>query len=368
MNKLTALINEVEQTCGHDCHSSASKIHGIEHSRNVAYLAGRLAKLENVCVRTAVIGGFLHDCARKDNRAGNVHAHESADLARSIILRYWPDVDTDKVCYAIYCHADGLTTNDRLSGCIWDADRITLTRLGIIPDTELLSTDVARRFCNLYVKNNPLLLEIKKTASLIIDQINRCGEFFIGIWWGDASKWFLERILILIEKPLGSNLLKLKIVSLYDYYGLPQTHDQSTCYKLYKVLRQFASFSPDQIICPLHNRINAAIFERITYCVFSLEPPISPCLEKNKKSSLDDFGIFEIDPVTRDVHSRFFERYSKTPRFIEAVSLGMLNKCSRKNILFNNRSRRQFRDIFDYKNKLQVLREELLGDVALFYV
>ena len=363
MDKLTALINDVEQACGLNCCLSKGRIHGVGHLRRVAYLAGRFAKVEDVCVKEAVIGGFLHDCARKDDRGGRTHAHESGDLALDIMLEHWPDVDLDKIYSAIYNHADGLTTDDHLTGCIWDADRIALTRLGITPDPKLLSTNVAKRFFTLCVKNNPLLLEIKKTESLIVDKINLYGEFFLGVWWGDAGGWFLEHLLILLEKSLGPSLSKLKIVSLYDYCGLPQMHDQSTCYQLYGVLSRYAHISPEQILCPLHSSATDSVFEKIGYCVFSVEPSF---LSDPKNSSLNSSEIFKIDPLSRDIHSRFFERYDNTPRCLKVGPLGRLNKYAQKSILFDNSFRGRFRGAFDYKKRFQMLSGLFSGDATWF--
>lgn len=148
------LINKINHTCEGLCVSSSTNIHGLHHLCRVAYLAGRFAASMHTCVESAVVGGYLHDCARQDDGDGNAHAHDSANLACQIMKSYYFHLDIERICSGIYCHADGTTTADPLIGCIWDADRIDLTRLGIEVNEEFLSTDIGKRFCRTYrIKN-----------------------------------------------------------------------------------------------------------------------------------------------------------------------------------------------------------------------
>ncbi len=357
------LIHEIEIIVSSECPIPTNKIHGIKHLRRVAYWAGRFAKLEDVCIKAAIIGGFLHDCARENDFDGNSHAHKSADLARRIITKYWTDVDVDKIYSAIYHHADGFTTSDPLIGCIWDADRITLTRLGITPNPELLSTNGARRFFHLFIKNNLLLLEIKKMESLIVDEIARKGEFFLGIWWGNGSECFLEHLLTLLEKSLCSNLSKLKIVLLYEYYNLSPMHDQSVCFQVHKVTSRFSHMSFDQVFCPLHNKVDVTVFEKIRYSLFFQ----GTFFQFNSKDCLEDSQIFSINPISRDMHSRFFERYRNTPKFLKVGPLGKLHHCIRKIILSDFYFQKCFGVSASNKNELQILEKFTSSTGILFY-
>lgn len=127
--------------------NTACSLHGNDHLCHVAWLAGRLAKALDECIESAVVGGYLHDCGRVDDSCGNFHAHESAELARQILARFYTHLDIERIVDGIYNHADGLVTNDPLIACIWDADRISLTRLEVVVDLRLLSTKLARRLC-----------------------------------------------------------------------------------------------------------------------------------------------------------------------------------------------------------------------------
>jgi len=124
-------------------------IHGFPHLERVAILSGRLADALGEDVESAVVMGFLHDSARRDDRGGPGHAHDSAVLARRLLGRFYPDMDADRICDAIERHADGETTADPLTACLWDADRLELKRLGRTIDTDLLSTEAAKRLARI---------------------------------------------------------------------------------------------------------------------------------------------------------------------------------------------------------------------------
>ena len=122
-----------------------SELHGLSHLREVALWAGRIAVESGVDVESAMVAGLLHDCGRMNDDGGNMHAIDSAELARPLIKQIYPHLDADRICQAIVAHADGTTTTDPLAGALWDADRLTLERLGETVREDLLSTPVAKR-------------------------------------------------------------------------------------------------------------------------------------------------------------------------------------------------------------------------------
>lgn len=138
------MLDEIEAKLQGHVHYYNSTIHGISHLREVSLLAGELAPPE--FKKAAMIAGFLHDIGRKNDFGGRQHAIDSAIIARPLIANIWPQCDIEKICYAIEHHADGLTTCDPLIGSIWDADRLTLSRLGCKINTKLLSTPAAKNY------------------------------------------------------------------------------------------------------------------------------------------------------------------------------------------------------------------------------
>jgi uncharacterized protein len=148
-NAIVAALSEVERTCRPYCASHGTFIHGLPHLRQVAYVAARLAACEGADWMQAMVGGFLHDCARKDDGGGQEHAFESARVAKVVLGRHYSNMDVQRLLYAISHHAGGSTTQDPLIGSIWDADRLDLVRLGAEIDQGLLSTVHARRLVRL---------------------------------------------------------------------------------------------------------------------------------------------------------------------------------------------------------------------------
>ena len=132
-------LQAIEATCGRDLTYYDSWLHGIEHLREVALLAGWIAAEMGEDVEAAMVAGFLHDCGRQDDGGGNRHAHDSERLARPILQQHFPHLDAEHVCRAIRLHADGRTSEDPLIGALWDADRLTLYRLGYPVREDLLS-------------------------------------------------------------------------------------------------------------------------------------------------------------------------------------------------------------------------------------
>lgn len=143
--EINKMVQQVEDRCGPFCTCGGLRIHGMSHLRRVAILSGRLAVAVGEDVESAVVMGFLHDSARKNDGNDIEHAHDSAILARELLERFYPSLDADRICEAIAGHADGKVTSDPLTACLWDADRLELKRIGRTIDLGLLSTETARR-------------------------------------------------------------------------------------------------------------------------------------------------------------------------------------------------------------------------------
>jgi HD superfamily phosphohydrolase YqeK len=359
-------IKEIETKCKEECDFSMGKIHGLNHFRQVAYIAGRIALTNMAPLEDSIIGGFLHDCAREDNHGGNEHAQESAKLARDIIINHWPDVDVERICDAIYYHADGLVTKDPIGGCIWDADRISLARLGISPKNELLSTPIAKRFNKMVLKQNKILNELKRHSSLIINNISENGEAYLGIWCGELSMFYLTHIMILIEKVLREDLSKLKIVSLYDYVGLPNTHDQSTCYQIYKECYHFGAFSHAQILCPLHDSFTSSLLEKSLCCIIPFEAPLSPSLASQNIIDENTFHTIKMDSMVQNYRSRFFERFNKTPTYIYSVPFEKIKNMRNKTVLIDSQIKHYYRHILKEHVELDKLTIDLFKNSNIF--
>jgi uncharacterized protein len=142
---LQGILSRIEARLGGKLRYYHSELHGLSHLREVAMLAGKIAAESGVDVEAAMVAGFLHDCGRVDDGGGNQHALDSAALAGPVLRELFPHLDARRICQAIAAHADGTTTDDLLAGALWDADRLTLERLGRTVREGLLSTPAARQ-------------------------------------------------------------------------------------------------------------------------------------------------------------------------------------------------------------------------------
>ena len=144
-SELRGQLDSIEAVCGGGVVYHDSWLHGMAHLREVALLAGWIAREMGEDVESAMVAGFLHDCGRMDDGGGNRHAHDSERLARPILKKHFPHLDADRICDAIRRHADGEVTDDPIAGALWDADRLTLERLGYRVEEDLLSTPAGKR-------------------------------------------------------------------------------------------------------------------------------------------------------------------------------------------------------------------------------
>lgn len=82
---------------------------------------------------------MLHDCCRIYDTTDPGHGARAAKLI--------PDDDSDfnrVLRHAILGHTNGkISTNEGVAVC-WDADRLDLPRVGIVPDHKLMSTEAGR--------------------------------------------------------------------------------------------------------------------------------------------------------------------------------------------------------------------------------
>lgn len=123
-----------------------STIHGEAHWRTVAAVARSLLEVEPLADPAVVFAfALLHDAMRKDDGRDPFHGARAAglarDLARDGLLRL-REHQLVVLCAALTEHAGGTTTTDPTTAACWDADRLTLGRVGIRPNPGLLSSAV----------------------------------------------------------------------------------------------------------------------------------------------------------------------------------------------------------------------------------
>lgn len=122
-------------------------IHGERHWRRVLK-NGLVIASDTPGVNAEVVKLFsaIHDSQRTSDWEDHNHGELAAQYATSLRGRlvhlddYWFSV----LHFALRFHAKGFNHADPTIGACWDADRLDLTRIGIDPDPDLLSTEAAR--------------------------------------------------------------------------------------------------------------------------------------------------------------------------------------------------------------------------------
>ena len=125
-----------------------STLHGDEHWRCVAATGLALAPLVANADRTVVFCfGLLHDIRRLTDGADPEHGARAAVFAEELHREGLLTLDDGRFpvfADALVHHSGGLVSDDPTTGVCWDADRLHLPRVSIVPRPDLLSTRAAR--------------------------------------------------------------------------------------------------------------------------------------------------------------------------------------------------------------------------------
>lgn len=84
-----------------------------------------------------------HDSQRRDDSDEMTHGELAAEYVASLYGRLFDldDVNFQQLQYACRWHTQGGISSDPTIGACWDADRLDLTRVGIVPNPDLMSTE-----------------------------------------------------------------------------------------------------------------------------------------------------------------------------------------------------------------------------------
>ena len=127
--------------------SLTSSFHGEDHWRDVASIGLALREQTRECDPVVVVlFGVLHDAKRIGDDSDPPHGVRGADLAGALDLgRFGLSAQQlallDKACRG---HTGGGLSGDPTIGTCWDADRLTLWRVGTVPSARYMSTPAGR--------------------------------------------------------------------------------------------------------------------------------------------------------------------------------------------------------------------------------
>jgi uncharacterized protein len=122
-------------------------IHGVKHWARVRTNGLALARETEANPMVVELFAFLHDSCRESEGHDPLHGHRAADLACRLhghLIRL-SATDFDLLVIACRGHTHEPWHPDPTIGTCWDADRLDLTRVDIIPDPALMSTNAGKR-------------------------------------------------------------------------------------------------------------------------------------------------------------------------------------------------------------------------------
>jgi len=127
---------------------SKESIHGPRHWKKVHENCLRLGiETEGCDIKVCNLFAILHDSKRVDEDEDPDHGKRACNYVVELYEQKKLDVSEEqlyKLKWACEFHNDGLTHNDPTIGVCWDADRLDLRRVGVLPDIDFLSTKAAK--------------------------------------------------------------------------------------------------------------------------------------------------------------------------------------------------------------------------------
>lgn len=121
--------------------------HGFDHWMRVLRNGRVLTTRSGADNDIVELFALFHDSCRWSDGTDPGHGARGAELAYQLRgdLYELNDEDFDLLHYACTWHQDRDFSDDPTIGTCWDADRLDLGRVGIIPDPQLLNTKFAKQ-------------------------------------------------------------------------------------------------------------------------------------------------------------------------------------------------------------------------------
>ena len=124
-------------------------IHGVRHWARVRANGLELARFTGANTVVVELFAFLHDSCRNNDGHDPEHGPRAAELVCSLhgdLFRLSAD-ELDLLVVACRGHTHEPCHDDLTIGTCWDADRLDLVRVDIIPDPERLCTEAGKARC-----------------------------------------------------------------------------------------------------------------------------------------------------------------------------------------------------------------------------
>ncbi len=122
--------------------------HGIAHWSRVWRNAKELCEAEDVDPTVPCFFSFLHDSQRFDEGSDIHHGARAVQWIQQLYTKRKLNIrasDFHMLCEAIHGHSHGGTEAFPVVQICWDADRLDLGRVGMIPNPKYLCTEHAKK-------------------------------------------------------------------------------------------------------------------------------------------------------------------------------------------------------------------------------
>jgi len=124
--------------------------HGPDHWKRVEQNGLMLAASSGADAVVVRLFALFHDSKRENEFSDPDHGKRSAAYARELRGTYFQinDEQFDLLETACTWHTEITHNANPTIGTCWDADRLDLGRVGIIPDAKYMNTDLGRQLAN----------------------------------------------------------------------------------------------------------------------------------------------------------------------------------------------------------------------------
>ena len=119
--------------------------HGPTHWRRVETLGLKLAAETGADETVVRLFAWFHDSRRENEALDRGHGRRGAELAMTLRGKLFEldDKRFETLLFACRFHTGGMSCDATIGTC-WDADRLDLYRVGMIPDRKYLNTNPAK--------------------------------------------------------------------------------------------------------------------------------------------------------------------------------------------------------------------------------